>query len=345
MAQKKKNNAADQGALYTPGNAKRIRPAKTTNPLRKLLNQFNFSFELGTGFFNHNQEISNAYLVRTQTPEPWLYIFPIEDINNPPISPFNAETNWFNNSRPVVFDQLHPGDVVLRTDTASVTFKNKGTFRPFNFRVSFSIKKVNKLHLKTTGQRMYKDEDLVRFGAGISFGKVQYETNVFTAKGHPEFGDLWVPIRESTQRKFYGTVSVSAINYLDFTMFLDLEFGTWQFKSQDFNTEQVLYDPFYSVGLTFEKKFSKYFKVHIRPAVEFRNYNFEAGDITIPNKISMFSLNIGFLIKYPTYPRNKNRGHMVQMEHIYNGKIYRGRSVFRRQNPRIGQNQRRLKNR
>ena len=167
---------------------------------------------------------------------------------------------------------------------------------------------------------------------------MKYKNNFFTAKDDQGFGEMLVSVTKTSQKKIFGTLSVSALNNGDLTMFVDLEAGTWQFKTEDFNSEVVKYDPFFSVGLTFEKQFSKYFKMYLRPAMEFRNYQLESGSIIIPNKLNMFSLNIGFLLKYPTYPRNRNKSHHVQMEHVFNGKMYRGRSIFKKQNPRIGQN-------
>ncbi len=339
-AQRKKKNNQDR---FVPPTATTKRQAPSVSPVRKILNLFNLSLELGKGGFNHKQELSDVVLVRTNIPENWIYIFPSADASSG--GPYNGLTNWFNRNRPVVFDQIYDDDLAINTDTLPVSFKNQGTYNPVTLRLSFSIKKTDKLHLKTTGERRSLDQDLVRIGGGISFGKMKYKQNFFTAIDQPNFGELLVPVIESKQTKMFGSISVSALNYLDFTMFVDVEAGVWKFKSESFDTEVITYDPFFSLGLTFEKKLSKYFKVYLKPALEFRNYQFEVDPITVPNKITTFSMNLGFLIKYPTYPRNRFKAHQVQMEHVFNGKIYRGRSIFRRQNPKIGQNFKKRKNR
>ena len=56
-----------------------------------------------------------------------------------------------------------------------------------------------------------------------------------------------------------------------------------------------------------------------------------------PHQFMMFSVSVGLVLKYPIYPRNKYQADQVQMEHVFNGKIYRGRPFYQNQNPRYGQ--------
>ena len=338
-AQKRKKNKTGNSELFVPGTAGAKRQGPYVSPVRRVMNLFNFTFEKGTGFFNYSHELNDVLLARTEDPTSLLYIFPIEDAttNN---GPFNAFTNWFNGFRPVIINQINDDDIVIRTNSNRVIFQNTGTFSPTTLKLSFSIRKTDKLHFKTTGERRSTDDDFVRVGGGISFGKMTYKTAILRPTFDEPVGNYILPFVETSQSKLFGSISVNTFNYMDFTIFLDVEAGTWKFKAKDFDSDVVIYDPYFSLGLTFEKKISKYFKIHIRPAFEMRNYQLDNEQINIPNKLSMFSLNLGFLIKYPTYPRNKFKSHQVQMEHVFNGRIYRGRSIFRRQNPRTGQNQR-----
>jgi len=343
QAQKRKKNKAGAKEQFIPQTIAAKKQGPLINPVRKALNMLNFSIEAGTGFFNHSQNLDNLVVVRTDNPGSFIYAFPIAEA--PSGGPYNAAINWFNGSQERTVNQIHDQDFAVSTDTLSVQFENQGNYTPITFRLSFSIKKTDKAHLKTTGERRTLDKDILRIGGGISVGRVKYKNNFFTAKDIQGFGQKSISVVKTSQKKFFGSLSVSVLNNGDLTMFMDFEAGTWQFKSEDFNSAVVKYDPFFSVGLTFEKEFSKYFKMYLRPAVEFRNYQLETEEIIIPNKLNMFSMNIGFLLKYPTYPRNRYQAHRIQMEHVFNGKVYRGRSIFRKQNPRIGQNMPRQKRR
>lgn len=338
-----RNKSQQSGNSFVPPTADKKKPSQMVSPVRKALNMLNFSIEAGLGTFNHNQDIDNLVVVRTNNPEHWIYAFPSFDNTSP--GPYLAETNWFNDSRQVLFDQIHDDDYAISSDTLALSFVNNGNYRPVTFKLSLSIKKTDKVHFNTTGERKSLEEDLVRIGGGMSVGQVNYKNSFFTVEDHPEYGEMRINTTKTSQKKFFATAALNVYSYADYTVFVDLEAGAWQFKEEDFNTEVIQFDPFFSIGLTFEKQFSKYFRMYLRPAAEFRNYQFQSDNVIVPNKLNMFSLNLGLLLKYPTYPRNRNSGHNVQMEHVYNGKIYRGRSIFRKQNPRIGQNMKRQKRR
>ncbi len=343
-AQNKKLRKAAKDAgkeLYTPSSGKQKRQGPQVSPIRKVLNMFNFHVELAPSSFTHSNTFNDLILVRTDNPESWIYAARSAEAGSG--APFTALTNWFNTNRPVVFDQIYDEDLAISTDTLSLKWTNQGATTPVNLRVSFSIKKLDKLHYKTTGERRTLDQDFIRIGGGISMSKVKYKNNFFTTEDEPNYGNLLIPVTETRMKRVFGTVDVNVWNYVDYTLFVSVMAGTWEYKVEDFNSDYVTYDPFYSIGVTLEKQFSKYFKVYLRPSVEFRNYNFMAEEIMVPNKITSFNLNLGFIIKYPTYPRNRFKPHQVQMEHVFNGKLYRGRSIFRRQNPRIGQNFRQRK--
>jgi len=217
-------------------------------------------------------------------------------------------------------------------------YENSGSFVPIAFRLSFSIKKQDKQHYKRTGDRRTSEDDLVRIGGGIGFGKMRYKNSVMTPSLNEPIGTYEMPFTKISQKKLFGSLDVNVYSKLDFTLFINLEAGSWQFKKEEFNQEYTIYDPFYSIGITFEKTVSKYFKLYMRPAVEFRDFKLSNSQINVTNKLKMFRLNFGVLLKYPTYPRNRYSANHVQMEHVFNGKKYRGRSIFRKQNPRIGQN-------
>ena len=343
--QKKTKNkkGKEQQELFVPPKAKPSQRSNEpyVNPIRKVLNQFNFSFETGGALFDYKHELTDVSLVRNPRGD-LLYIIPAGQEGTP--GPFDAYSNWFNDLTPVQIDRIDDDAEVLRADTAQVTYENSGTIRPITLRVSFSIKKLDKEHLKTTGNRRFSDDELVRIGGGVSFGSTEFRNNIHVQDVHGRIGSFRLPVTKTSATQVFGSITYNAYQRGDWSLQLDALVGTWKMKTTDFNKEVINYDPFFNIGVAMERKFSKYFKVYLKPAIEFRNYTISNDPIEVSHKMTVFSLNLGFLIKYPTYPRNRYKAHHVQMEHVFGGRIYRGRSIFRRQNPRIGQNYIRRRN-
>jgi len=331
------NRAIDNKNLFAPKQSKTRNQGPVVNPVRKIMNMFNLSFEVGASYFTHQQELTDVLLVRTEDPIPLLYIIPAADESST-IRPYNGFNNWFNDFSPLSIGEIHDDDLKVRTTSNPITYENSGSYVPIAFRLSFSIKKLDKQHYKITGDRRQSEDDMVRIGGGIGFGKMRYRNAVMTPSLNEPIGTYHMPFTKVSQNKMFGSIDINVYSKLDFTMFLNLEAGTWQFKKESFNQEYTVYDPFYSIGITFEKTVSKYFKLYMRPAVELREFKLTNGQINVTNKVKMFSINFGALLKYPTYPRNKFSANHVQMEHIFNGKKYRGRPFYKKQNPRIGQN-------
>jgi len=332
---KKKKDQAYQG--FSPGQAPLTpeqRAKQQVSQVRKILNMFNFSIEKGYGYFSYQNELTGVSVVRNPRGDQ-LFIVPTGESSGQ--GPFNAYNNWFNDLTPLDITRIDDDAEVVGTDTTNFVYKNNGRINPFTLRLSFSIRKVDKKHLKRTGERIMTDDELLRIGGGISFGKFKFRNDRNTQDINARLRSFILPVQEISTTKIFGSVTYNAYRYGDLSLLVDLSGGVWKTKSSALNQSIVKYDPFFNLGVIFEQKISKYFKVYLRPSFEIRQYNISNDLISVPHKFSVFSIDIGALIKYPTYPRNKYKAHRVKMEHIFNGKIYRGRSIFQRQNPRTGQ--------
>lgn len=304
------------------------------NPIRKILNMFNVSVEKGYGYFSYQNQLTGVSVVRSPRGDR-LFIVPSGETNGN--GPFNAYDNWFNGLNGVDVFRIDDDAEVVNTDTTDFVYTNNGRINPWTLRVSFSFRKVDKQHLKRTGERIMSDEELLRIGAGISAGKLKFRNDRNIQDISSRLGSFMLPVTELSTTKMFGSVTYNAYRYGDLSVLLDLSGGVWKTKADQLDQTLVTFDPFFNVGVIFEKKVSKYFKVYIKPSIELRQYSLTNESLTIPHKFSIFSVDIGALIKYPLYPRNRYKAHRVQMEHVFNGKIYRGRSIFQRQNPRTGQ--------
>ncbi|MFT6826826.1 MAG: hypothetical protein ACI9Z3_000555 [Roseivirga sp.] len=332
---KKKKKQSDLKA-FTPGQA--VDPAKEkdlmVSPVRKMLNKFNLQLEKGYGYFSYQNELTDVSVVRNPRGD-LLYIVPLGQEAQSD-GPFNAYSNWFNDLTPANISRIDDNSQIVRTDTSSFIYENNGRINPLTLRLTYSFNRVDKQRLKTTGDRVVSDDEFLRIGAGISTGALKFRNAVHTQEVDLRVGNFVLPQTKISTSKMFGSVSYNAYKFVDFTVWVDLAGGVWKTKSSDINQELVTYDPFFNVGVMFESTISKYFKLYVRPSFEMRKYSLADEFITSSHSFSIFSIDLGALIKYPTYPRNKHGANRVQMEHVFNGRIYRGRSIFQPQNPRTG---------
>ncbi|WP_157716247.1 hypothetical protein [Roseivirga echinicomitans] len=329
----KKKNKSDVQA-FTPGEAKEKEEVKMVSPMREMLNKFNLQLEKGSGFFLYENELTDVSVVRNPRGDQ-LYIVPIGQESTS--GPYHAYSNWFNDLTPTSIYRIDDDSQIVRTDTSSVIYKNSGTVNPFTLRLSFSLNKVDKLRLKTTGERVMSDKEFLRVGVGISSGTLKFTNMVNYQEVDDRLGYFNVPQTKISTTKLFASLTYNAYTFMDFSFMIDAGGGFWKTKASDLNQDLVTYDPFFNVGVIMEKQVSKYFKLYLRPSFEMRKYSLSDEFITTAHSLSLFTIDIGALIKYPTYPRNRHGANRVQMEHVFNGRIYRGRSIFQPQNPRAGQ--------
>lgn len=329
----KKKKKSDVQA-FAPGEAQEPKEAKMVSPMREMLNKFNLQLDKGYGFFLYQNELTDVSVVRNPRGDQ-LYIVPIGEESTS--GPYNAYSNWFNDLTPVNVYRIDDDSQIVRTDTASVIYKNSGRINPLTLRLSFTFNKVDKLRLKTTGERVMSDKEFLRVGLGVSTGALKFTNTVNYQEVDDRLKYFNVPQTKISTTKLFGSLTYNAYTFMDFSFLVDVSGGIWKTKSSHLNQDLVTYDPFFNVGFIMEKKVSKYFKLYLRPSFEIRKYNLANEFISTSHSLSLFTVDIGALIKYPTYPRNRHGANRVQMEHVFNGKIYRGRSIFQPQNPRTGQ--------
>lgn len=318
----------------TPEERQKAIERQLTSPVRKLLNRFNLSVEKSYGYFSYQNPLEGVSVIRNPRND-LLYIVPIgqESLSQPE----NAFSNWFNRFTEVNIPRIDDDSQIVRTDTASFVYRNSGRYNPLTLRLSFSIKKLDKGHYERTGEKKYLDDDMLRIGGGIGWGKHKFRHPSSEQDVDPLLRRYQLPDTRLSTTKMFGSVTYNFYTLGDFSMLADVYGGVWKIKQSQVNSSSINYEPFFNVGLMFQTKFSKYFKGYIRPSFEMRSYTLSNEVISTQHKYSIFSIDLGLIFKYPVYPRNKYSADMVQMEHVFNGKLYRGRPFYKKQNPRYGQ--------
>jgi len=314
---------------------------RLVNPIRKTINRFNFSIEKGLGYFSYRNPLNDVSVIRDPRGDQ-LYIVPLDEEQGL-TSPINAFNNWFTDLTPVGIERIDDDSHIVRTDTTSFTYNNNGRINPLTFRFSISLKKLDKGHYERTKEKIYLDDDMIRIGGGIGFGGLRFRNPASTQDVSSLLRGYTLPETKLSTTKLFASLSYNMYTLGDYSIHADVLGGVWKVRAKQVNTDVVNYDPFFNIGVMFQMKFSKYFKGYIRPSFELRSYTVSNDLVNIQHKFSVFTIDLGLLFKYPIYPRNKYQADQVQMEHIFNNKIYRGRPFYRKQNPRFGQNRIRRK--
>jgi hypothetical protein len=101
----------------------------------------------------------------------------------------------------------------------------------------------------------------------------------------------------------------------------------------------VSQDPYYGLSMRVEYDFSEYTKVFVKGGAEFRKFTYAAADFSEFQNINqtVYGLQVGAALKIPGTKRCKIGGCGVVMKHLHDGVEYRGSSIFRMQNRKIGQ--------
>lgn len=318
----------------TPEERQKALERQMVNPIRKTLNRFNFSIEKSYGYFSYQNPLEDVSVIRNPSNN-LLYIVPLGEEGS--VQPNVAYSNWFNRFTEVDISRIDDDSQIVRTDTTDFVYRNSGRLNPLTLRLSFSLKKLDRGHFERTGEKRRLDEDLLRVGVGIGWGAIKFRHPSSEQDVDPILRRYTLPTTKISTTKMFASLTYNFYTLGDFSMLADVYGGVWKIKESLVNTNNINYDPFFNVGIMLQTKFSKYFKGYIRPSIEMRSYNIANEHVSIQHQFTTFSIDLGLLLKYPTYPRNKYPAHMVQMEHVFNGKMYRGRPFYKRQNPRYGQ--------
>ncbi|TFV97854.1 hypothetical protein E4S40_04220 [Algoriphagus kandeliae] len=98
-------------------------------------------------------------------------------------------------------------------------------------------------------------------------------------------------------------------------------------------------DPYFGLGLRLERDFSEYTKLFLKGGVDLRSFTYSSSDFSEFQELDqrLYAMQIGLAIRIPGTKRCKIQGCGVVMKHMHNGIEYRGSSIFKLQDRKIGQ--------
>jgi len=144
----------------TPEEREKAIKRQLVNPVREMLNRFNLQVEKSFGFFNYQNTLEGVTVVRSSNLEN-LYAVPLGNESLTLPEPQGID-NWTTDLNATTFPRIDDDSHLVGTDTAALIYRNPGSINPLTLRLSFSLKKLDKEHFKTTGDKRYLDEDLLR---------------------------------------------------------------------------------------------------------------------------------------------------------------------------------------
>ncbi len=311
-------------------------------PIRFILNKFSINLSTGYGKTFYRSEITDYAYIRT---EDGSFIFDnnTEIINGQPI---DAYSDWFSDvatdqifltdnsfevpyqpiGNPVNNPLLHDNYDLIRPDSVPVLLKNTGNSIPITLALYLNLKRV-------------------RIGGGLTadFHRAWYpEPDEFFSKFPDPNGKT-----KTLMMRYFGLIGVSIYEYLDYALAADLRFGKIN-MGKGFNKDVVSNSSFINIGARIENVFSEYFRIFVRPSVEFKSYsvNLAGGDANVKNidyKNPTFFVEFGISLNYPDLPRSPLKNDKIQMKHFLSDpksgtrKEFRGQPIWKKQDPKAGE--------
>lgn len=280
--------------------------------LRNLLSKLHIGLSTGYGSttFRHNLDDLGIYQPASGNP----YLFN-------PTTPTNGLFNWFNE----VVDTtlvINPGDFLVSPDTASLGFRSK----------SFNIPLRATVHVEI--QQRY------RIGGGYSFEFTKinpFEPLSFNS----DINAYSSEVSSFFLKKYFVLLGASVYRYDNYLLTVDAQIGGYSLGKK-FDKAVIDKGIFFNLGAMVEREMSEYFRLFIRPAVEFKGYDLNVAETgtSIRHKMNAFYINIGASYRIPELRRCYNKECRAQINHAHGNREYRSRvhPIWKKQNPHHGEN-------
>lgn len=329
--------AAQSDDIYTRYNIYR-------NPVRVFLNKFSFTLTSGYGMTNYNHTLEGFYFYQDNNTQlilsnqnelatiftgydGWMSEpFLAEEVNID--DPFDVPYDYLDN--PVNNPLLKNSRLLVDTDTLGLGFSSFSPTVPISLVMDFDYKKF-------------------RFGVGL-----QYETHYIKPLKPTLLEQVVRPYEPQFEKthyfKYFGMLGYQFYEWWDYTFVAELQLGRAK-AGKEINQDAIGIGQnfFTNIGINIEKNLSEYFRVVVRPSYDIKSYVVNLPDASsIRHYNPAFMVQVGVSINIPEIPRSPMKSDHVQLKHvIVDGKTgrlmeVRGQPFWKKQNPKVGENHRRL---
>jgi hypothetical protein len=282
---------------------------------RQVLNKVTLGISTGYGHTFYRQNLEGYAVFKRDNTH---FLVPGNEIVSGRVN--KSFTTWLSN--PVDRSDVIPADNYPQVagDTLSQGLAGHGQSLPLN--ISLHVNLINR----------------IKVGGGFA-AELHSMSDLRFAEGAEVLGPYMSQVKSFPMLRYYGMLGVRAWRWYFWDFTVDTQIGKKKFLGQ-FN-QTLLSDGFYyNFGLLTEKHFSEYFRLTLRPSVEWSSYTMalgNSGEAVTTNTPAVY-LQAGISLNYPRLPRCPITHCHVQLEHVHFGKEYRGQPIHRWQNPKYGQN-------
>lgn len=312
------------------------------NPAKVFLNKFSFTLTTGYSANTYDHKLSGVYFFQDRNNQ---YILSNSEVlgstivgytdwlNDPQIGIESSLENEFDVpfdylSNPVNNPLLGSQEFLIDTDTADFGFKGTSSGIPIHLSVHFNIADF-------------------RIGGGFAYEK-QFIKELKPISFQDQVRAYQPNFKSTTYTKLFGLVGYRFYQFWKYDFVAELQVGRINAGKQ-FDSGAITRGTYTNFGISIENNWSEYFRIVIKPSIDFKKYTIAVpGDVTISHRYPSFFIQAGISINIPDIPRSPMKSDHVQLKHVYTdpktGRLMevRGQPIWKRQNPKVGENHRRL---
>ncbi len=314
------------------------------NPVKVIMNKFSITATTGVGVTSYSHQLEGVYFYQDAANQ-FIFSNDIENLG----STFSGYTDWLNDPQlgfetstenpfdlpfdylqnPVFNPALGNQTFLVDTDTADLGFKGSSKGVPITLSIHYNYQKF-------------------RVGIGYS-----YELHFLRELKPTSFVDRvrnYQPnVTKTRYSRLFATAGYKFYSFWSYDFVAELQVGRITAGKQ-FNRSAISRGLYANLGVSIENNWSEYFRVIIRPSVDFKSYNINIPDgSSVRHRYPTFFIQAGISINIPDIPRSPMKSDHVQLKHVYTDPVtgrlmeVRGQPIWKRQNPKIGENHRTLK--
>lgn len=313
------------------------------NPARVILNKISITATTGIAITNYSHQLSGVYFYQDAQNQ-FIFSNDIENLG----STFSGYTDWLNDPQlgfetslenpfdlpfdylpnPVYNPALGGQTFLVDTDTTDFGFKGGSRGIPITLSLHYEFEKF-------------------RVGLGYSY-EIHYLRSLKPTAFSDQVRSYQPNVSRTRYSRLFGMVGYKFYQFWSYDFVAELQFGRITAGKQ-FNNGLINRGIYTNFGVSIENNWSEYFRIIIRPSIDFKSYTVNVPDgVTVNHKYPTFFIQAGISINIPDIPRSPMKSDHVQLKHVYTNPVtgqrmeVRGQPIWKRQNPKVGENHRKL---
>ncbi|MEO9873169.1 hypothetical protein [Ekhidna sp.] len=313
------------------------------NPVKVFLNNFSLTATTGFSSTNYSHKLEGVYFYQDPSSQ-FIFSNDIESLG----STFTGYTDWLNDPQigfqtslenpfaipfgnlpnPVNNPALGDQTFLINTDTVDFGFQGASRGIPITLMIHYEYEKY-------------------RIGFGYSY-EVHFLRKLKPTAFVDQVRNYEPNVIRTRYSRLFGMIGYKFYQFWSYDFVAELQFGRIS-AGKAFNNGVISRGIYTNFGVSIENNWSEYFRVIIRPSVDFKSYTINLPDgADVKHRYPTFSIQAGISINIPDIPRSPMKSDHVQLKHVYTNPVtgkrmeVRGQPIHKRQNPKVGENHRKL---